>query len=243
MNYRVALAVLMGMSAACEDHCVPGETRCNGETITGCGGPENDAFRTLIPGCRDDRCLDIEDGDGMRQAVCSATGQPDARCPTMGRSYLCVDDSTLLRCNEGYGWAEQTCRGACISDEPDGSDGFCSFDATQSRACSTDGPSCEAESTIRCRRGYVVDRIPCLDGTCVVSPFTLFDGNRPTYCVTQTSCESQGVRCTRSSRIDGCMSGRVVAMQCNEGTSCDQFTVNPTAPMESWQTEAMCLAR
>lgn len=240
MKFHCVLAALTVLAAACDNQCVPGESRCDGDTILACGGPESDQFRSLYPGCGDDRCLDIE-LDGLRHAVCSTTGQPDPRCPARAYALLCVDDSTLLRCSEGYGWDEQTCRGACISDEPDGSDGFCSFDAAPSPVCSFDGPACETDSSVQCSRGYVVDRIACPNGPCVASPFSLFGGDRPTYCVTQATCETQGARCASSSRIEGCTSGRVVAMQCNPRTSCDQFTVNPTAPMESWQTEAMCI--
>jgi hypothetical protein len=233
MSMRFILAAMLACAdTGCVDHCVTGESKCSGDHILACGGVEGDEFRDLVAGCGDDRCLDIED-DGLRVAVCSTTGTRDPRCadePT--RTRTCVDDTTLLRCNRGFSWAEEPCAGQCRV-----LDGLtlCTADTGPSAACTQNGASCEGGAAITCRGGWAVDRMPCGDGErCMASPFTLFGGARVTYCASEaTTCDGTEVRCTSSMRLAGCVDGHDVEMACSPRYECDTFTVLATGTHEA----------
>ena len=219
-------------NTGCFDPCVAGESVCSGDHILACGGTEGDEFRDFVPGCGDDRCMNIKDSQGLRVAVCSASGELDPRCDPNDprRIRICADDATVLRCNRGFSFAEEPCAAHCVAGVA-----LCSPEYGPSAACTENGLTCEAGAVIHCSKGWVVDRTECGAGErCMTSPLALFGGDHLVYCASEaTTCDGTDIRCTSKSRLAGCVDGHAVAMSCSDRYECDTFTVLSTGTHEA----------
>lgn len=102
MRLGVGFAVLIASASACGDEYVPAESECQGDQVVACTEPADGplAHRTFnSPAfyCPYATCTNIVDEDGLRQAVCSDSGQLDPRCDDRNGS-LCLDSLTILNC-------------------------------------------------------------------------------------------------------------------------------------------------
>lgn len=224
-------ALLLVSSAACvgEDECAPGESRCDGDGIVTCGSPGDvsgkRSWSGLAAGCGQDRCLDVVDG-ALRIAVCSTSGQKDARCPVETRGLVCLDDRTRVTCQLGYASAEKTCT-ACVtlpSSPTNPGAVVCAAEATPNAACDGFvGRACDGAAVVECQRGWVTTRTACgADApTCVVASGTFNQGSP--FCVRSETCaEPDAVRC-EGSGVRGCVAGRVVASGCATDEACRSY--------------------
>lgn len=231
----------------CGDYCEYSETICDGETILRCiqsDGFADHSFADLGDACESgETCVDTVDPAGRRDALCSFSGEPDPRCPRegLGVTRVCADDETVISCQAGYASSKRTCDVACVA--PGGS-AFCSLDARPSPSCAISSASGCDEVTgeaavIVCREGYETDRITCASDQSCIEAQTRF---HRAYCASDEPCEGSDTFC-RGGRIEGCVSGRTVAMTCNEGTACEEFGVLGDDNRPTGATEAQCIRR
>jgi hypothetical protein len=253
--------------AGCGDYCEYDETKCDGDRILRC--VESDGFGdhtfTLDDECATgERCVDVVEprtgdgsdgegegsdggdganGEGIRHAVCSLTGETDPRCPDIRTTRICIDATTQLTCWFGYGSNLHACDVACI--EPGA---FCAIETEPSPACDAiegdgSGYGCEArpgaDAVLVCRDGYATDRIACADEQQCIELGTPY--HRP-YCVSEEPCAGSDTFCT-GNRIEGCIRGRTVSMTCSDGMQCEEFGVLGPDNRPTGATEAQCLRR
>jgi len=227
------LAVALAIAAGCGDQCKDNEARCNGNTITECG-PPNDitgtrGFNEQGPDCGDSTCKDVA-LDGRRWAVCTTSGVLDPRCDGI-EAVVCFDAHTKLDCAAGYS-DETDCVGSCVSDDTGSYPVvFCSVDTAPDPICDTaDAPVCEAGAVVTCFDHYVVDVIPCATA-CITNAANVG------YCTDGGSCSGPDqATCAGSAALAGCMNGSSVAMTCNPGADCENYDVLGS-------TQAQCVPR
>jgi hypothetical protein len=233
---RVVIACLAAaaMAPACGgDACVAGESECDGDAIRSCGSPGDITgardFTGLARGCGDERCLDIVRA-GKRDAVCSATGQPDPRCPSDGYTTVCAGPQTLLRCERGYGSHEEHCEGVCVPDvQPAGAatrSALCALEPTPHPTLCTQGTVCDGTAVVACVLDYVVKRTPCP----AEAPLCVLGHPRTAIAVahcarTETCASPDGATCNGNT-VRGCIAGHVVATDCG-GEKCEAYGVAP----------------
>lgn len=205
------------------DECVPGESRCDGAGINGCGSAGDTstaryAFSTLNRGCGDAKCLDIVQS-GKRVAVCTSTGAPDPRCPADKRGGYCLDAQTLLVCYSGYSSKEERC-GTCVPLAIGGA--FCSVDGSPNEACKAGSPQgCDQNSVVSCVQEWVTKRSPCGPGSRCVATADSFQ--RHAYCTTGEPCTGSDSTTCEGDRIRGCVAGQKVDSACDATQRCESY--------------------
>ena len=235
----------VSMVSGCGDQCQADEAHCEGQQIRTCDTTDDiyADWRGLGENCGTGSCIDLTVG-GLREAVCSTSGQADPQCEASAAPVFCNTAGQRVSCNGVYSMIEDcTAEGQfCIDADHDGV--FCSVGAAPDPACVQDGPDCDGDNVVDCYAGYVVGRVTCDPAmACLTSTVTWnVSGYSFTsdyaYCASATSCAGPDqASCSKDGRINGCIAGVAVAMSCGASLKCDE------ADTPWGTTEAVCRTR
>ena len=106
MHVHALVAVLAASVAAlpgCGDQCQAGEATCDGAQIRTCDTSDDlyADWRGIGPDCGSAACIELTI-DGLREATCSTTGQPDPQCAGDSGASFCDAAGEEVSCAFGY---------------------------------------------------------------------------------------------------------------------------------------------
>ncbi|HUJ58184.1 MAG TPA: hypothetical protein VLX92_06820 [Kofleriaceae bacterium] len=230
------IAIVALVAGGCSE-CHVGESRCGPRgLIYSCAGDDVGgglAFREIDSCCGSNACLDLE-LDGDRVAVCSASGSAqDSRCA--GRDGdVCVDATTSLLCEAGYGSYQTACPGACV--EPMPGEAFCAEVASDARCAEIagTGSTCDGGELLACQDGALISDTPCQtacvapapgeafcstgtapDPRCAAGPAAWCDGDLAMTCTTGGLIEVETCAADAPCTITRTPDGSIATAWCN----------------------------
>ena len=231
--------VVVLLVAGCGDECHQGESRCgSGGLIYTCDeGDVSSAwtFRGIGGCCSSSTCVDT-DVDGNREGVCSDSGALDPRCAGHDGT-TCVDATTSLVCNAGYGSSETACSGVCV--EPMPGQAFCAEAASDVRCAAIvdSGTTCDGTDLLECIAGALVDDTACgvacaepmpghafcstgtvPDPRCATGPTAWCDGVQAMTCLSDGFVVVDTCDATSTCNVATLPDGTIVDAYCNTPT-------------------------
>jgi hypothetical protein len=238
---RLAASLVVLANVGCDvgaaADCTRGTSRCNGDVLESCEDSSSGSYFGKTP-CTPGVCIESVGGGPF----CALSTTADARCAG-SRSRVC-DAGTLISCHFEFATGVHDCtRGESPFGDlvlAAGTSGVC-VDAAAGAQCAAEAepaaecPSnrdyfigCSGNDQIRCRFGYVVERIPCGAAFC--------RGRREAVC---SLAEEPDPACAPDQRASSFCAGetlvhclwgyRVSEQPCAAGEVCGPFSVGLAA--------------